>query len=64
MNKTSVNNNKTIYYHGTKADLKKGDLIKIGYHSNYGKKSKFCIFFCYNGGSSLGSRTCTRRYVR
>jgi len=28
MNKTSVNNNKTIYYHGTKADLKKGDLIK------------------------------------
>lgn len=40
MNKTSVNNNKTIYYHGTKADLKKGDLIKIGYHSNYGKKKK------------------------
>lgn len=45
MNKTSVNNNKTIYYHGTKADLKKGDLIKIGYHSNYGKKKANFVYF-------------------
>ncbi len=26
------------YYHGTKADLKVGDLIKPGYASNYGKR--------------------------
>ena len=31
------------FYHGTKADLKKGDLIKIGFPSNYGafKKANF-----------------------
>ena len=28
------------YYHGTKAHLKTGDLLKVGYHSNYGKKKK------------------------
>ena len=28
------------YYHGTKADLNPGDLIKPGYHSNYGKGKK------------------------
>jgi len=27
-----------IYYHGTKADLKTGDLIEIGFSSNYGTK--------------------------
>jgi len=31
------------FYHGTKAQLNKGDLIKIGFHSNYGteKKAKY-----------------------
>ncbi len=31
------------FYHGTKANLKKGDLIKIGFASNYGafKKANF-----------------------
>lgn len=31
------------FYHGTKADLKPGDLLKPGYRSNYGeqKKAKF-----------------------
>ena len=29
-----------IFYHGTKASLKTGDLIEIGFHSNYGKKKK------------------------
>jgi hypothetical protein len=24
------------YYHGTRADLKPGDLISVGYNSNYG----------------------------
>jgi rifampin ADP-ribosylating transferase len=27
-------------YHGTRADLKPGDLIEPGYNSNYGKKKK------------------------
>jgi len=27
-----------IYYHGTKADLKMGDLIEAGYASNFGKR--------------------------
>ncbi|TKR32894.1 NAD(+)--rifampin ADP-ribosyltransferase [Luteimonas gilva] len=27
------------YYHGTKADLKLGDLIEPGYASNYGKRN-------------------------
>ncbi|MDV7699381.1 NAD(+)--rifampin ADP-ribosyltransferase [Chryseobacterium soli] len=38
MNKTSKEN--TTYYHGTKADLKTGDLIEIGFSSNYGTKRK------------------------
>jgi rifampin ADP-ribosylating transferase len=29
-----------ILYHGTKADLKPGDLIGLGYNSNYGKRKK------------------------
>jgi rifampin ADP-ribosylating transferase len=31
------------YFHGTKSDLKPGDLIEVGYNSNYGerKNSKF-----------------------
>lgn len=28
------------YYHGTKVDLKPGDLISPGYSSNYGKRKK------------------------
>jgi len=28
------------YYHGTKAHLKAGDLIEIGFSSNYGTKRK------------------------
>lgn len=27
-------------YHGTRADLKPGDLIEVGYSSNYGKRNK------------------------
>jgi hypothetical protein len=34
------------YYHGTKADLKTGDLIEPGFNSNYGqrKKAKYIYF--------------------
>ena len=28
------------FYHGTKADLKEGDLIRAGYNSNYGGRKK------------------------
>lgn len=28
------------YFHGTKADLKLGDLIEAGYNSNFGKQNK------------------------
>lgn len=28
------------FYHGTKADLKEGDLLKPGYSSNYGERKK------------------------
>ena len=27
-----------LYYHGTKADLEPGDLIRPGFHSNYGSQ--------------------------
>jgi len=29
-----------LLYHGTRADLKPGDLIRSDYHSNYGKREK------------------------
>ena len=29
-----------LFYHGTKADLKPGDLIEPGYNSNFGKRKK------------------------
>ena len=32
--------NSQPFYHGTKADLKPGDLIEPGYSSNYGKRKK------------------------
>ena len=32
--------NSQRFYHGTKADLKPGDLIKPGYNSNYGKRKR------------------------
>jgi len=28
------------FYHGTKANLKPGDLIRPGYNSNYGKRKE------------------------
>lgn len=32
--------NSQPFYHGTRADLKPGDMIEPGYNSNYGKKNK------------------------
>lgn len=28
------------FYHGTKANLKQGDLIEVGFNSNYGKRNR------------------------
>lgn len=38
-----MNTTSPTYYHGTKADLKIGDLIEVGFTSNYGtqRKSKY-----------------------
>ncbi|HEX7802343.1 MAG TPA: NAD(+)--rifampin ADP-ribosyltransferase [Pseudoxanthomonas sp.] len=33
------------YYHGTKADLKVGDLIEPGYASNYGKRKQAAFIY-------------------
>jgi rifampin ADP-ribosylating transferase len=37
---TTKNQNSVTFYHGTKANLKEGDLIEPGFSSNYGKRSK------------------------
>jgi len=33
------------YFHGTKADLKPGDLIEVGFNSNYGQKKNAKYIF-------------------
>src|SRR5690606_1075120 len=33
------------YFHGTKADLKTGDLIEVGFNSNYGQKKNAKYIF-------------------
>lgn len=38
--KANDDQNELQYYHGTKADLKPGDLIQPGYNSNYGQRKK------------------------
>ena len=37
--------NSQTYYHGTKADLKPGDLIAPGYASNYGKRKQAAFVY-------------------
>ena len=37
--------NSQIFYHGTKADLKPGDLIAPGYTSNFGKRKKAAFVY-------------------
>jgi rifampin ADP-ribosylating transferase len=38
MTNDTTNTNTRIFYHGTKADLRPGDLIAVGYASNYGTR--------------------------
>lgn len=38
--KTTIDLSSETFYHGTKADLKAGGLIEIGFHSNYGSQKK------------------------
>lgn len=37
---TSSNISSETFYHGTKSNLKSGDLIKPGFNSNYGQRKK------------------------
>lgn len=39
---TEANKDQTLekFYHGTKSNLKPGDLIEAGFHSNYGQRHK------------------------
>ena len=37
-NRTEDKSNEQKFYHGTKANLKQGDLIEPGFNSNYGKR--------------------------
>ena len=39
-NRSNAMTDSQTYYHGTKADLKRGDLIQPGYDSNYGKRNQ------------------------
>ncbi len=34
-----------LYYHGTKADLKPGDMIEPGFNSNYGSRKKAAYIY-------------------
>jgi hypothetical protein len=36
----SDNDNPSLFYHGTRADLRPGDLIEAGYNSNYGARKR------------------------
>lgn len=38
--KTDTTTETPTFYHGTKADLKTGDLIAAGFNSNYGQRKK------------------------
>lgn len=40
METTNDLQNNTIFYHGTKANLKQDDLVEPGFQSNYGKRKK------------------------
>jgi hypothetical protein len=46
--------NSQRYYHGTKADLKPGDLIEPGYNSNYGNRKKAAYVYLT---ATLGAAT-------
>ncbi len=39
-NEATLDKNSQQFYHGTKADLRTGDLIEPGFNSNYGKRKK------------------------
>lgn len=52
MKQDSINNSavtihtpfRQAFFHGTKADLKLGDLIEVGYHSNFGDRTAKYIY--------------------
>nr|WP_274535525.1 NAD(+)--rifampin ADP-ribosyltransferase [Bradyrhizobium canariense] len=51
-----------LSYHGTRADLKPGDLIAAGFRSNYERRAQASwLSHGYFGSSHLGRRAGTRR---
>ncbi|MBG6233877.1 rifampin ADP-ribosylating transferase [Pedobacter sp. CAN_A7] len=54
----------TTLYHGTKANLHKGDLISPGFSSNYGKrnKAKFVYFSATLEAAAWGAELPTKSY--
>ena len=58
------------FYHGTKTDLKPGDLIEAGYNSNYGKRKKAAYVYltatldAATWGAELARRRRTRQNLR
>lgn len=44
-NQAAPNPFKQTYFHGTKADLEIGDLIKVGYNSNFGQRKNAKYIF-------------------
>jgi len=53
------------FFHGTKADLKPGDLIAIGHQSNFTEVHAVMGIFCRHAGCcNLGRRAGRRRWKR
>ena len=53
-----------LFYHGTRADLKPGDLIAAGYNSNYGERKAASWVYLSDGHAGrrhLGRRARRRR---
>ena len=55
-----------LFYHGTKADLKPGDLIEPGYNSNFGKRKKAAYVYLTAtlDAATWGGRAGPRRRAR
>jgi len=62
-----ANDNPQLFYHGTRADLKAGDLIAPGFAPNYGERKKaFWVYFTATldaaiWGAELAAGDCRKR---
>lgn len=53
-----------LYYHGTKADLRAGDMIEPGYTSNYGKRKLAAFVYLSATLVRIRAKSWRRRYAR